>query len=1095
VQAGQALHFGPFQLDPQNARLWRGKRLIALTPKAFAVLCQLVEHAGQLVTKEALLTAVWPEIYVSEGVLSECVRELRHALGDTPQSPRFIETVHRRGYCFLPTVTTRPVISNQLSVVSPKHGKRSRSRLATGNWQLTTPLVGREAELRQLYGWLNKALRGERQLVFVTGEAGIGKTSVVEAFLQSLESSVQSLASFGQEANQKAKVSEAQSSALSPHSLSSPIPNSRPLTPGMWVGRGQCIDHYGQGEAYLPVLEALGRMCREPEGNQLVELLAQHAPTWLVQMPALLPTSDLEALQRRTQGATRERMLRELAEAVEVLSAERPLVLVLEDLHWSDVSTLDWLAFVARRREPARLLIIGAYRPVEVIVGDHSLKLVKQELQLHEQCDELPLRFLTEEHVAKYLARRTETEIETERKQDRVVTTARGSKEATGVPQLARLIHQRTEGNPLFMVNLVDYLVSQGVLTRIDGHWRLQGEATSMTSWVPESLQQMIEKQIEQLSAKDRRVLEVASVAGAEFSAAAVAAGAGIAVEAVEEQCEELARHEQFLRARGTAEWPDGTVAARYGFQHALYQDVLYGRLTARRRQRLHQQIGEQVERAHGERAKEIAAELAVHFERGRGYRKTVQYLQQAGENAVRRSAYQEAITHLTKGLELLKTLPDTPERARQELFLQTALGPALMVAKGPGTPEVGQAYARARELCLQVGQTPQLFSVLRGLSAFYWTQAELETARELAEQCLSLAQNARNPTYLVWAHHLLGCTLYTIGEFAQARAHWEAGIALYDSQQQRSALGNPVVESLSYLAWHLWFLGYPDQALQRIHAALTLAQELSRPYSLASALNFAGFVHHLRREVQAGQERAEALIALSTEQGFPHLLALGAIRRGWALALQGQVEEGIPQIRQGITAYRTMGTELGQLDHFAYLAEAYGKGGQIEEGLTVLAEALALVDRTGECWYEAELYRLRGELTLAQSKASLGQVSGKSRTSQEKSENPNTQPPTPSTQAEAEACFLKAIEIAQKQQAKSLELRAVMSLVRLRQHQAQDYAPRNTHHGSRTTQHETRLRLTQAHRMLSEIYNWFTEGFDTKDLQEAKALLEQLSY
>jgi predicted ATPase len=397
--------------------------------------------------------------------------------------------------------------------------------------------VGREPELARLRKWLKRALNGIRQLVFVTGEAGIGKTTVVDAFVAHLSTKN-----------------------------------------NVWIGRGQCIDHYGQWEAYLPVLEALGHMCREPAGKNLIDLLAQHAPTWLVQMPALLPTTDLEALQRRTQGATRERMLRELAEAVEVLSAERPLVLFLEDLHWSDVSTLDWLAFVARRREPARLLIIGAYRPVEVIVGDHSLKSVKQELQLHGQCNELPLRFLTEEHVAKYLAVRFPAR-----------TTSRSP-----LPQLAQAIHQRTEGNPLFMVNVVEYLAAQGGLEEATEHVQVG---------IPSDLRQMIEEQFHRLSDAERRVLEVASVAGVEFSTAAVAAGMETEVEATEEQCQELVRREHFLRTSGTAEWPDGTVAARYGFLHALYQEVLYQRLTVSRRQRLHQRIGERVEQAYGERA------------------------------------------------------------------------------------------------------------------------------------------------------------------------------------------------------------------------------------------------------------------------------------------------------------------------------------------------------------------------------------------------------------------------------------------------------------------------------------------------------------
>src|SRR5262249_9676772 len=375
------------------------------------------------------------------------------------------------------------------------------------------------------------------------------------------------------------------------------------------------------------ILEALGRLCREPGGRQVRAILAQYAPTWLIQLPALLTGNELEALQRKTAGATRERMLRELAEAIEVVTRERPLVLILEDLHWSDVSTLDWLAFLARRSERARLLVIGTYRPVEGLTREHPLKAVKQELHLHGQCQELALDFLSEAAVAEYLA-------------VRFSVGARGQwkdqAEAAPLRRLAHLIHQRTDGNPLFMVNMMEYLLSQGVLVQVDGQWTLKKEEPAAA--VPENLRQMIEQRLAQVKPPERAVLEVASVAGAEFSTAAVAAGIGTEVEVVEERCAELARREQFLRASGTAEWPDGTVAARYGFLHALYQEVLYERLPAGRRQRLHRQISEREEAAYGERAREIATELAVHFERGRDHRKAIQYLQHAGENAVRRS-------------------------------------------------------------------------------------------------------------------------------------------------------------------------------------------------------------------------------------------------------------------------------------------------------------------------------------------------------------------------------------------------------------------------------------------------------------------------
>jgi predicted ATPase len=371
------------------------------------------------------------------------------------------------------------------------------------------------------------------------------------------------------------------------------------------------------------------------------------------------------------------------------------------------------------------------------------------------------------------------------------------------------------------------------------------------------------------------------------------------------------------------------------------------------------------------------------------------------------------------------------------------------------------------------LGKTPELFWVLLGLFGFYLERAEIKTAREVAEQCLSLAQDVHDPIFLVLAHRALGDVLYRLGEFALAREHLEEGVALYDSQQRHSSslVEDPRVGCLSFAAVALWYLGYPDQAQQRSHEALTLAQEISRPLSLAFALNLDAIVHKHRREVQAAQERSEAAIALSTAQEFPFFLALGTIGRGWALTEQGQVEEGITQIRQGLAAWQAMRTELTRPHFLVLLAEVYGKAGQGEEGLSVLAEALALIDKTGERYFEAELYRLKGTLTL-QSKTSHRQV----KASQNKSRqvrSPKSGVTNPQAEAEAEACFLQAIEIARNQQAKSLELRAATSLSRLWQQQG---------------------KKAEAHKMLAEIYGWFTEGFDTADLQEAKTLLEELS-
>jgi predicted ATPase len=451
-----------------------------------------------------------------------------------------------------------------------------------------------------------------------------------------------------------------------------------------------------------------------------------------------------------------------------------------------------------------------------------------------------------------------------------------------------------------------------------------------------------------------------------------------------------------------------------------------------------------------------------------------VEYLQRAGQQAVQRSAYTEAISLLATALELLKTLPEAPERTQQELSLQITLSVPLAFTKGPAAPEVEQTYTRALELCRQTGETPQLFLVLHGLWQLYILRAELQKAHELGEQLLSLAQRGHDLALFPEAHRVLGESLLHLGELIPAREHLEQGIALYRPQQHRPGALLYELDSgvtcPSFAACALWFLGYPDQALKRGQTALTLAQELSHPPSLAFALILTDYLHQFRREGQRTQERAEAVIALSTEHGFTFYSALGTLLRGWALAEQGQAEEGIAQMCQGLDIWRATGAALQWPLRLALLAEAHGKEGQAEEGLNMLAEALTLVDKTGERVWEAELYRIKGELTLQQFK-----IQGSRFKVEESSEFgvPSTQPLTPSTQAEAEECFLKAIEVAQKQQAKSWELRASTSLARLWQHQG---------------------KRAEAHKLLSDVYNWFTEGFDTKDLQEAKALLDELT-
>src|SRR5262245_7902160 len=542
------LTFGPFRLETTQARLWRGEQAIPLRPRTGAVLQYLATHPGRLVTKTELRQHVWAGTHVTDTVLRVCIREIRAALADAADAPQYLQTVGSQGYQWLGAGDGATVL-------------RAAAR----------PIVGRQAEVAALARWCARAATGERQLGFLSGEAGVGKTTVLDLWLRSL----------------------AARSAV-------------------WLGRGQCAEHYGDGEPYLPLLDALGQLSRGPAGPALLAGLRRYAPMWLVQLPGLVGEAEQERVQRQVQGATQARMVRELAEVLAVLTADTPLVLVLEDLHWSDRATVECLAYLAQRREPARLLVLGTYRPVETVLQAHPLRGIVQELCGRGQAVGLRLEFLPAAEVAAYVARRLGGPI--------------------AIP-LAAFIAERTSGNALFMVNMVDYLVAQGAVVWHAGAWQLREGVAAQRDSLPEGLRQLLARRIEALPPETRRVLEAASVVGREFTVAAVAAGLQWPVEDVEAQCDALATQQHFLADTGVAIWPDGTRGGRYRFQHALYQQALYEQIGTARRMQLHRHIGLRLEAGHGTRAGDIATQLALHFERGGEVEHAVGYLQQAADN------------------------------------------------------------------------------------------------------------------------------------------------------------------------------------------------------------------------------------------------------------------------------------------------------------------------------------------------------------------------------------------------------------------------------------------------------------------------------
>lgn len=988
--------FPPFRLDLNEQQLWRGDSLVPIKPKAFALLRHLLEHPRQLITKEALVARFWSNLHISEGVLKTHIGEIRQALGDCAREPRFIETAHRRGYRFIGMINGGPPSG------APEGDDLGHRRLSS------TPVlpfqaqhvVGREAELALLAERWARARNGDRQVVFVTGEAGVGKTVLVNTFLR-------------------------ERLALESGGLM------------MW---GQCVDQYGAGAPYLPILEAIRRPCAEPGGELIIECLRQHAPAWFAQMPSVLASKVNGAADPTAfLTATPEQMLGQMAETLEALGDRAGVILLIEDLHWADYSTLDLLAYLAQRSDPARLLVLATYRPVEGRAG--RLAELEGVLKARSRCVELVVPHLSERAVAEYLARRFT---------DHRLPTA-----------LPELLHQRTEGNALFMVGVIDGWLERGLLQKTDGACKLIASLDELGRCVPASFVRMIESELRELSALERNVLEAASVAGHEFSTAAVAAALSKDTVDVEELCMHWARREHFLKNKSKTEWKDGTIAEQFEFIHVLYQDVIYAQIGAARRAQLHRRIGERLEAGYADEASAIAAELALHFQRGQDYPRAVRYLQVSGEQALRQGAYHEAIDHLKRALELVAKLPGMAEKARLELDLCLLIAAPLRVTRGYAALEVEQAYARASELCDALRATSQRFLVMAGMGGIYILRGGCAASCELGEEFLRLAEEQGDRSAITEANLVLGITRHALGQHHAALILLRHSIESFEPGMQPTptSLGgrHPFIVGRCFMAFSTCMLGYLDRARHEAEEALRLAQELADPFAMAFAHNFCSHIYQLRREPQLAQQQALALADLAAENGFGMFSALAISQQGVAQCGGPGAASGIQLLQTGWAALQVTGASVYSKYWVAWLAAGYGKVGQPEKALQIIEESLALESTKGERLWDAELLRIKGDLLLSLKGSGDGVAPG----------NAEAQV----LDDAAEACLLSALRTAREQDAKLFELRAAVSLSRY--WMARGHAAR-------------------AHTLLADIYGWFSEGLATPDLVEARLLIEE---
>jgi len=976
------VRFASFVADLRSGELYNGTTKLKLQEQPFRILAVLLQRPGQVVTREELRKKLWGDatfVDFDHGI-NMAIAKIREALGDPSEKPQFVETLGRRGYRFIAAV--EPVLKD---VAPSPLVFRATSSLPPAQRHL----VGREKERAELTSAFELAAGGCGVLACVAGEPGIGKTTLVQDFLSGLQASGR----------------------------------------GFSLAIGRCSQRLAGEEAYLPFLEALESLLSNDGG--LARKLRELAPYWYAQLFPLSETDPFDGrLQEYVRTSTQERVKREFAAFLLEITRQNPLVLFFDDVHWTDPSTVDLLAYLGTKFDSTKILVIVTYRPSELILLKHPFLGVTRDLLAHTLCRDIQVEFLSAADVERYVAL-----------------------EFLGncfPREFAGLIHARTEGNPLFMVDLLRYLRDRKVIVKAerDENWRLARSLPDLSRDIPQSVSSVIERKIGQLSDRDREVLTSAAVQGYEFDSAALARALEVDGVEIEEIFDRLERVHAFVKRVGEEELPGGVLTVRYRFVHVLYQNALYASLTPTRRAALSAALAHALESLYGERSSTIASQLAFLYEAARDADRASEFFVIAAQNAARMFANQEAIALARRGLAKVARLPETPACTRRELDLQVTLAFALLWTRGYASPETGVNMTRARELCETVGDTASLLPVIVGLWTYYLCKGDLTSAREIAERLSSISAGLSDSALILGARATLAFTLQHQGELVASRHEFEETAKVHDAGQRNRYVElyrfDPGIQAESESVRTLWLLGFPDQARKKMETTLELARRLDIPLSLAFALRSAAWLFQNLRQPELVKETAETCVALCDEHGIVLEKAWVSTSYGWAVARLTNVEQGIQITCDALKTQLLIGAQVARPQALAVLADTFGTAGRIQEAMTVVEEGLTVSAQNDEPYYDAELWRLKGELLKTQEKM-----------------------------AEAESCFQKAIEISHQQAAKSLELRASTSLARFWQKQN---------------------RSRDAQRLLSGIYAWFTEGFDSADLKEAASLLNELT-
>ena len=906
------ISFKPFRLDLAEERLWKNGQELRVRRKPFAILSYFVRNPRKLVTHEELVLAVWGKVAMSESLVRTHVRDLRSVLGED-----LIETIVGRGYRFLADI----------AYVEPEakvEGSESDSA--------EPAVVARGAELGILDAALKSAKDRRRGVVFVTGDPGIGKTALVDAFVE----------------------------------------RGRARTM-LWVARGTCVEQYGSGEAFLPVLEALTNLCKARGGERVIELLSRYAPTWLAQMPALVPAARLEELQRRVAGAAQPRMLREIAEAFEALANDAPVVLVLDDLQWSDPSTLDVVAMLGRRREPARLLVVGTYRSRD-LSHESALKRAADELVAHRQATSLHLEPFDEEGLGAYLAKRFPGH--------------------AFPPGLQSTIHRSTGGNPLFAVTILDDLASRGkIQAEPGGGWTLTIDVDEVAAQRPDSILRLIDTQIDRLDTVEQRILEAASVVGATFAADVVAHALDASVDEVDAACERLAEERRLLQVLGTETWPNGAIHTRFGFAHALFQHAARARNASASARLWHRRIAERLEAGYAGREEEIAAELAVHFAEARVSDKAAHFFVIAGERGAKLHAYREAQAYFERARSILDSLAES--RERDDLDYREAIGIArsLLVTRGIPAPELLPAIERAIALATRLEDDTRLGAALFELGKYRIMNGDLNGSRDVAERLIAAAERAGDPRLQVASSFVSALTDLHLGRLSAAAEHLaRIRDQIRDPETGSSELAIVIEATATLLSW---LLGRPDEAIANGAHAMSTAEAYGDPFWIGHMLCALTVVHVWRRDAKRAEDCAVRALALASGDGLPWIA-----ERAQPVLLWAHAELHPDPTAKDVDAWiaKPDAGRMGSTFQSAVFALACMKVGRKERALDEIAKGLTVARDSGERFVEAELHRLRGEVLA------------------------------PNDSVEARRCFVKALEIAEAQGSIGFALRAALS-------------------------------------------------------------------